>query len=117
MVRAALSFDGTPFPDNHQFGFRTPPAVKHDQYVADAGLELQLVRDLDLTFGYLYDRYRIRDWQQESSAPWFESVETENLLRDSSRSHQWGNRLVNLGTVLAPSYQAHVGYAALRFRF
>jgi MtrB/PioB family decaheme-associated outer membrane protein len=111
------NFDGTPFPDNHQFAFRTPPTVRHHQYVADLSLELRVSPDLDLTVGYLYDRYTIRDWQQEDNTPWFESVGSEFLLRDTSRSHQWGNRLVNLGSFLAPGYDASYGYVTLGYRF
>jgi hypothetical protein len=85
--------------------------------VADTRLEVHLRPDFDLAFGYLFDRYRIRDWQQDENTPWFESVDSENLLRDTSRSHQWGNRLVSLGSFLAPSYDGHVGYASLRYRF
>jgi MtrB/PioB family decaheme-associated outer membrane protein len=113
----ATNFDGTPFPDNHQFAFRTPPTVRHDQYVADLSLELRVSPDLELTVGYLYDRYTIRDWQQEDDTPWVESVGSEFLLRDTSRSHQWGNRLVNLGSFLAPGYDASYGYVTLGYRF
>jgi hypothetical protein len=67
--------------------------------------------------GYLYDSYRIRDWQQDSAAPWYEQVGTEFLLRDTSRSHQWGNRLFNLGRFLAPGYTAHLGYLSLTYSF
>ena len=41
----------------------------------------------------------------------------ETLLRDTSRSYQWGNRLFNLGTYLAPGYDAHIGFVGLRYRF
>jgi hypothetical protein len=39
------------------------------------------------------------------------------LLRDTSRSFQWGNRLFNLGTYLAPTYNAHIGFVGFRYRF
>jgi MtrB/PioB family decaheme-associated outer membrane protein len=111
------NFNGVPFPDNHQFAFRTPPTVRHDQYTADLSAEIRVRPGLDFTVGYLYDRYKIRDWQQEADTPWFESVGSEYLLRDTSRSHQWGNRLVNLGSLLAPGYQGHMGYVSLFYRF
>jgi hypothetical protein len=57
------------------------------------------------------------DWQQGSSFPWVEAVGSEFLLRDTSRSHQWGNRRFNLGTFLAPGYDAHIGWAAFTYRF
>jgi hypothetical protein len=46
-----------------------------------------------------------------------EGVGSEFLLRDTSRSHQWGNRLFSLGTSLAPDYRAHVAWANLAVRF
>ena len=42
---------------------------------------------------------------------------SEHLLRDTSRSHQWGNRLINLGSYLGPSYEAHFGAVTLTYRF
>jgi len=41
----------------------------------------------------------------------------DTLLRDTSRSNQWGNRLFNLGTYLAPSYDAHIGFVGFSYRF
>ena len=108
---------GAPFADNHQFGFRTPPTIRTDQYVADLRVETSLTSDLSLTVGYLYDRYQILDWQQEANTPWYESVGSEFLLRDTSRSHQWGNRLPNLGSYLAPDYAGNVGYLSLAYNF
>ena len=49
--------------------------------------------------------------------PWVESVGADTFLRDTSRSHQWGNRLFNMGTYLAPSYAAHIGWVGVRVRF
>ncbi len=67
--------------------------------------------------GYSYERFRLADWQQETTLPWVEPVGSEFLLRDTSRSHQWGNRLFNLGSYFAPSYRAHIGYVAFTYRF
>ena len=39
------------------------------------------------------------------------------LLRDTTRSNQWGNRLVNLGSFLAPGYDGHTIYTLLGYRF
>ncbi|MCI0447205.1 MtrB/PioB family outer membrane beta-barrel protein, partial [bacterium] len=107
------------FPDDYQFAFRTPPTVKHNDDTVTTSLEYQ--RDERLVFGlhYIFDRYRISDWQQDDNAPWFESVGSEFLLRDTSAltSTQWGNRLVNLGSFLGPSYDAHVVYATVTYRF
>jgi hypothetical protein len=59
----------------------------------------------------------LSDWQQSGSQPWVESIGVDTFLRDTSRSHQWGNRLFNMGTYLAPSYAAHIGWVSLRVGF
>jgi MtrB/PioB family decaheme-associated outer membrane protein len=112
------SFDGTLFPPNHQFAFpSSPPRVQHDNHVGDLRLDFPLIRNVMMQVGYTYDYYRIRDWQQGDVAPWVEPVGSELLLRDTSRSHQWGNRLFNMGTLKAPGYTAHVGYASFTYQF
>lgn len=112
-----VNASGVPNADDYQFAFRTPPTVSHDELRADASLGFQVSQALDLTLGYLFTRYEISDWQQEDATPWFEPVGSEYLLRDTSRSHQWGNRLVNLGSFLAPGYDGHTLYALLGYRF
>lgn len=112
------NWDGTPYPPNHQFAFpATPPTISNDLHVFDARVEIPLVRGVAMTIGYLFERYRLDDWQQSDGQSFFESVGSEFLLRDTSRSHQWGNRLFNLGSYLAPKYTAHVGYAGFSYRF
>jgi hypothetical protein len=112
------SFDGTPFPPNHEFAFAAnPPIARHDSHVGDLRLDFPLIRDVLMQVGYTYDYYRVRDWQQSDVAPWVEPVGSELLLRDTSRSHQWGNRLFNMGTLKAPGYTAHSGYASFSYQF
>jgi len=111
------NWDGTPFPPNHQFAFSSTPLVNQDWHVLDLRAELPLFQRTVFTIGYTYERFRTDDWQQSASQPWVESVGSEFLLRDTSRSHQWGNRLFNFGAFLAPSYDAHFGYAAFTYRF
>jgi hypothetical protein len=113
----ATNFNGTAFPPTHQFGFSTPPRVKSDSRIGDLRLELPLMHNVMVQVGYNYDDYRIRDWQQSAVAPWVEPVGSELLLRDSSRSHQWGNRLFNMGALKAPGYAAHSGYASFTYQF
>jgi MtrB/PioB family decaheme-associated outer membrane protein len=109
---------GVPFPENHVFFFSpSPPTIRHDNYVVDASVDFQLLADFALTVGYLYDRYKVSDWQQEANTPWYESVGSEYLLRDTADSHRWGNRLVNMGSYLAPGYEGHMGYVTLRYGF
>lgn len=111
------NWDGTPFAPNYQFAFQTPPTVRQESHVADFRLDVSLARNVTMLAGYTYDYYRIRDWQQEVATPQYEPVGSEFLLRDTSQSHQWGNRLFNLGSYLAPRYTAHLGYAGLSYRF
>jgi hypothetical protein len=110
------NWDGTPFPPTHQFAFSTPPAIREDLHTIGVRLEIP-VKTMTVILGYGYESYTLDDWQQGSSAPWVEPVGANTLLRDTSRSFQWGNRLFNLGTYLAPSYDAHTGFAGVRYRF
>ncbi|MBI2570623.1 MAG: MtrB/PioB family outer membrane beta-barrel protein [Candidatus Schekmanbacteria bacterium] len=105
-------------PDNYQFAFRTPPTVEHDQHSAGASVLYQLLEKWGLGLHYRFDRYEVSDWMQLANAPWFESVGSEFFVRDTSSetSNQWGNRLVNLGSLLAPSYETHVVLATVSYR-
>ena len=111
------NFDGTPYPTNNQFAFQTPPTVRNESHVADVRLEVPVLRHVGLMVGYTYDFYKLTDYQQDVETLWFEPVVSELLLRDTSRSHQWGNRLFNLGRFQAPGYRAHLGYATITYRF
>lgn len=111
------NFNGVPFPPNNEFAFTSPPRINQDWHVVDVRTEVPLFQRTVFTVGYRYERYRTDDWQQATDLPWVESVGSEFLLRDTSRSFQWGNRLFNFGAFLAPSYDAHVGYAAFVYRF
>lgn len=111
------NFDGTPLSSNNEFAFSNPPAVTHRSHVADMRLEFTLPRGMTMRVGYTYDDYRVRDWQQGTASPQFESVNTELLLRDTSRSVQWGNRLFNMGSYLAPGYTAHIVHVSLAYHF
>lgn len=107
----------TTFPDDYQFGFRSPPAVRNIRHTVGASLAYQVHENVALSVGYMFERFKLRDWAQEAGAPWFEAVEgNEFLLRDTSRSTQWGNRLPNLGSYLAPSYDAHLASLSLTIR-
>lgn len=110
------NWDGTPFAPNHQFAFSTPPTITEDWRVLNLRLEFRL-RTVTLVAGYSYEDYSLEDWQQGGVGPWVEQLGADTLLRDSSRSFQWGNRLFNMGTYLAPSYDAHIGFVGIRYRF
>jgi MtrB/PioB family decaheme-associated outer membrane protein len=112
------NWDGAPFADNHQFQFpAAPEPIFHDLHVVDVRLEFPLVRDVRCVVGYGYERYRIDDWMQGTDYSWAETVGSEFLIRDSSRSFQWGNRLFNLGSYLAPRYDAHIAWIGFTYRF
>jgi MtrB/PioB family decaheme-associated outer membrane protein len=112
-----VNFDGVPFPDDNQFAFRTPEAVKQKTHTASASLSFPLVRAVAAQLGWQYESYVVRDWQQEPSAPQFEPVFSDLYLRDTSRSHQWGNRLFNMGSYLAPGFTGHVLHGGLSYTF
>ncbi|MBI3003816.1 MAG: MtrB/PioB family outer membrane beta-barrel protein [Ignavibacteriales bacterium] len=99
------------------FGFNDPGTIKYSQSVVNASLDYNVVQNLVLGLHYLYSRYVIQDWVQEPVGPWVERVGSEFMLRDSSRDERWGNRLVSMGSYLAPSYEAHVGYLTMTYRF
>ena len=106
-------------PDNHEFAFRNPSTVRNKATNLNASLKYQFSKHLGIGLHYAYDRYDLSDWMQEANTPWFESVGSEYLLRDTSSatSTQWGNRLVNLGSYLAPTYDAHYGSISLKYTF
>jgi MtrB/PioB family decaheme-associated outer membrane protein len=108
---------GTQFEDTFQFAFRSPDTVRHNQYILNAALEFQLVRNLTFGLHYLFDRFKIRDWMQEPAGPWVETVGSEFFLRDTSRDNRWGNRLITMGSLLSPSYEAHVVSVTTTYRF
>ena len=109
----------TALPDNHQFAFRTPTTVNTIRYTGKVGIDYQVVRDLMVGFGYMFERYHLSDWQQDPNTPWVETVGNDNFQRDTSSatSTQWGNRLPNMGPYLAPSYVAHVGTVTMTYKF
>jgi MtrB/PioB family decaheme-associated outer membrane protein len=111
------NWNGAPFPDTHQFAFRTPPTIREDLHALGARVDVHVTRAVMLLASYRYERYVLDDWQQGSTSPWAEPVGSEFLLRDTSRSHQWGNRLFNLGTYLAPTYRAHLAFVGVTTRF
>jgi hypothetical protein len=118
-IRTAGVISDATRPDTNEFAFRNPSTVTHKQYTLNLTLEYQVVKNLVVGLHYLFDRYKISDWMQEENTPWFESVGSEYLLRDTSSatSTQWGNRLVNMGSYLGPSYEAHVSYLTLTYKF
>lgn len=103
--------------ETFQFGFNDPGTVRYDQTIISASLEYTMLQNLILGLHYSFYGYRIEDWVQEPAGPWVEQVDSEFLLRDTSRDNRWGNRLVNLGSYLAPSYDAPVWFVTLTYRF
>ncbi|MGV3518661.1 MtrB/PioB family outer membrane beta-barrel protein [Luteitalea sp.] len=111
-----VNFNGTPLAPTNEFFFTDPSTVTEDLHAFNLRLEIP-VKVVWLVIGYGYEHYRLQDWQQGAEGPWVEQVGADTLLRDTSRSFQWGNRLFNLGTYLAPSYNAHLAFVGLKYRF
>lgn len=117
-IRTAGVTSTNPRPDTNEFAFRDTPTVTHKQYTLNATLEYQVVKNLIIGLHYMFDRYSIDDWMQEDNTSWFGAVDgNEYILRDSSASHQWGNRLVNMGSYLGPSYESHTSFLTLTYKF
>lgn len=112
-----LEWNGTPLPDNNQFAFRTPPPVTQNTHTANVTVDFPLFGSVDARVGWIFEKYSIKDWQQEAATPWFEPVHSELFLRDTSRSHQWGNRLYNMGSYLAPGFTGHAFHVGLSYTF
>lgn len=103
--------------ETFQFGFGSPETVRFNQYELDLAMEYRFARNLTLKLSYLFNWYRVKDWMQEPDGPWVEEVGSEYFWRDTSRDNRWGNRLITMGSYLAPNYEAHVGFAALTYAF
>lgn len=103
--------------ETFQFGFDDPEESKYNQYIFNISLEYNVLKNLIVGLHYSYDQYSIQDWSQGAKGPWVEQVGSEYLLRDTSRDNRWGNRLVSMGNYLAPSYNAHMGFLTLAYRF
>lgn len=99
------------------FGFNDPEESKYNQYIFNISLEYNVLKNLIVGLQYGYDQYSIQDWAQGPKGPWVEQVGSEYFLRDTSRDNRWGNRLVSMGSYLAPSYNAHMGFLTLAYRF
>ncbi len=110
--------DGLPLNSNtYYYAFTDPEKVKHKQHTVNATLEYKATKNVVVGVGYLYDKYDISDWMQEPSGGWVEEVGSEYFLRDSSRDNRWGNRLVSMGSTLAPDYENHVGMLTLAYKW
>ncbi len=98
--------------------FSDPEAVSHRQHTLNASLEYQMLKGWTVGLSYLYDRYKVKDWLQASNS-WMEEVGSEYFLRDSYSGDytRWGNRLVSMGSYLGPSYESHVGFITLAYKW
>lgn len=103
--------------ETFDFGFDDPQQVKYDQFIINASFEYSVYENMTLGFHYLYSQYEIQDWVDGATGPWVEQVGSENYVRDTSRDDRWGNRLVTMGLLLAPSYSAHLGFVTVKYQF
>ena len=113
----AVDHTGTPFAPNHEFSFTSPPTVEQRNQAMDLSLQAPLFGRVQARVGLRYEKFTLDDWQQSAGTPQFEAVGSDLLLRDTSRSHQWGNRLPNMGSYLAPSYNGTAVYVGLTYGF
>lgn len=100
-----------------QFAFDDPSTVRHNQYVFNATLEYQMFEGMTLGLHYIFDRYSMKDWMQQPDGSWVETVGSEYYLRDTTEDNRWGNRLINMGSNLGPSYETHTGFVTMTYRF
>jgi len=112
-----VNFDGTPLASNTEFAFQSPAPVEQRTKVADVSLQAPLFHRIEARLGLRHERYTLDDWQQGTGTAQFETVGTDLLLRDTSRSFQWGNRLLNMGSYLAPSFTGTSIYVGLTYGF
>ncbi|HEY4706404.1 MAG TPA: MtrB/PioB family outer membrane beta-barrel protein [Thermodesulfobacteriota bacterium] len=103
--------------NTYYYAFSDPEKVSHRHHVLNVKLEYRAFTNMTVYLGYLYDKYKIKDWMLSPSGGWVEQVGSEFLLRDSSVDNRWGNRLVTLGGLLAPGYEAHVGTISVSYNF
>jgi len=108
---------GTPLASNHEFGFQSPTTVTQRSQALDLSLQAPLRTHMQVRLGVRFEKFTLDDWQQSAGTPQFETVGTDLLLRDTSRSNQWGNRLLSLGSYLAPSYNGTAVYVGLTYGF
>lgn len=113
----AVDFTGTPFAANHEFSFTSPPTVEQRNQAMDFSVQGPLFGRVQGRVGLRYEKFTLDDWQQSAGTPQFETVGSDLLLRDTSRSHQWGNRLPNMGSYLAPSYNGTAVYVGVTYGF
>lgn len=111
------SFDGSPLASNNEYAFQSSAPVQQRTTVTDVSLVAPLFGRMQARLGLRNERYTLDDWQQSAGTLQFETVGSDLLLRDTSRSHQWGNRLPNLGSYLAPSYTGTAVYVGLTYGF
>ncbi|MBI2409276.1 MAG: MtrB/PioB family outer membrane beta-barrel protein [Gemmatimonadetes bacterium] len=109
--------NGVPMAATHEFGFSSPTPVEQRSQAADLSLQTRLFTHLTARLGLRIEKFTLDDWQQSEGTPQIEAVGTDLLLRDTSRSHQWGNRLINMGSYLAPSYNGTAVYVGLTYGF
>lgn len=98
----------------------SPEDVKFRSSTVNAGIRYRLTGNLALGFNYTYERYEVRDWQQEAKGA-HQNPLSEQYVADQDPETQGtsqdrvGSRLVRLAGLLAPSYEAHVGFLTLAY--
>jgi MtrB/PioB family decaheme-associated outer membrane protein len=110
--------DTTSFKDWSEWS--SPPDVKFKTNTVTFNMNYAISERLSLGLKYLFETYRVTDWQQQATGA-HQTVLNEYYVADQdpetagTSQDRAGSRLVRLGGILAPSYDAHVGVITLRY--
>jgi MtrB/PioB family decaheme-associated outer membrane protein len=100
----------------------SPPDARFKTNTLSLHWRRELTDNWSMGLRYLFEIYRINDWQQQANTPhqnplnpWFVAEfdpETAGSNRDRA-----GSRLVRLGDLLAPAYDVHVALLTFAYRW
>jgi MtrB/PioB family decaheme-associated outer membrane protein len=118
---ASIAEDDTTSIKNYAEWSSPPDAsFKTNTLTLDIGYEL--TESWSLGFRYLFEIYRVDDWQQQGAGV-HQNLLNENFVADQdpetagTSQDRPGSRLVLLDDLLAPDYDAHVGLITARYRW
>lgn len=100
----------------------SPPDARFKTNTLTFDIGYQLNESWSLGFRYLFEIYRVSDWQQQATGA-HQNLLNENFVADQdpetagTSQDRAGSRLVLLDDLLAPSYDAHVGLITARYRW
>ncbi|MEX0941441.1 MAG: MtrB/PioB family decaheme-associated outer membrane protein [Pseudomonadales bacterium] len=98
----------------------SPPDVRFKTRTLSLDVDYLLSAHWTLGFKYLFEIYKVQDWQQEATGA-HQNALNQYFVADQdpetagTSQDRAGSRLVRLGDVLAPDYDAHVGLLTVRY--